>query len=92
MADWKKCVNEDCQYFRENGKCHEVCKYSKIKRIITNADRIRSMSDEELAEFLDDGVPSCTDYCPDFKAGCAFGCKHKQGKEFLVCWLQSEAE
>ena len=28
------------------------------KRIITNADRIRSMTDEELAEFLYD----CTDY------------------------------
>ena len=58
----------------------------------TNADKIRAMSDEELAEFLDDGVPSCTDYCPDFKAGCAFGCKYKQGKDFLVKWLQSEAK
>lgn len=78
MADWKKCVNEDCQYFRENGKCHEVCKDSKIKRILTNADRIRSMDNEELAEFLSSLIRN--------------GHEYLTGEGDWLQWLQSEAE
>lgn len=58
----------------------------------TNADRIRSMSDEELAEFIDSGCPDCARLCPDFKAGCSWTCQHHQGKDFILKWLQSEAE
>ena len=60
--------------------------------IHTNADKIRSMTDEELAEFLDNNVPDCGRLCPDFKAGCSWTCSHNQGKDFLLKWLQSEAE
>nr|DAW41281.1 MAG TPA: hypothetical protein [Caudoviricetes sp.] len=60
-------------------------------KVITNADRIRNMSDEELAEFLDivgeDGISSqYTDVpcdCCSEKTECS-----KCWKE----WLQSEAE
>lgn len=76
MADWIKCVNEDCQYFVEHGEYHEVCKDQKIKKIVTNADHIRSMSDEELAEFLAETE--------------LHGSQGKY--EDYLKWLQSEAE
>ena len=60
--------------------------------IQSNADRIRSMNDEELAEFIDSGFPDCARLCPDYKAGCSWTCQHHQGKDFLLKWLQSEAE
>ena len=47
-----KCVNEDCQYFREHGECSEICINQGIIKIVTNADRIRNMSDEELARWI----------------------------------------
>ena len=50
----------DCNYFRE----------------MTNADRIRSMTDEELAEFL-------------FQVGCDNGWGMK---EFALEWIQQPAE
>lgn len=84
VGKWCPKINDSPDIERER-----ECEHFKS---MSNADKIRSMNNEELAEFLDNGVPSCTDYCPDFKAGCAFGCKYKQGKDFLVCWLQSEAE
>lgn len=90
MADWKMCVNEDCQYFRKKGKCHEVCKDLKIKRIITNADRIRFMNDEELAEFLEKIISGSRDViginCGNSK------CENWKCTECIGRWLQSEAE
>lgn len=46
------------------------------QRIRTNADRIRSMSDEELAEFMEHIEFDCADYCNEFENGCARACKH----------------
>lgn len=47
----------------------------------TNADRIRNMSDEELADFLDDvGIPPCDCCC------------HNECESCWKDWLQSEAE
>lgn len=48
----RKCVNEYCQFFIEHGECSEVCTNQGIAKIVTNADKIRDMSDEELADFL----------------------------------------
>lgn len=57
----------------------------------TNADRIRNMSDEELAEFLDiveeDGISS---KCANLPCDCCY-----EKTECSKCWkdwLQSEAE
>lgn len=47
-----KCINEDCQYFKEHKKCSEECTKRGIKKIVTNADKIRNMSDEELSKFF----------------------------------------
>lgn len=58
----------------------------------TWGNRIRSMTDEELADFIDYNEVDCARFCPDYKAGCSWTCKHNQGKDFLLKWLQSEAE
>ena len=60
----------------------------------TNADRIRNMSDEELAEVITGGLNfDCSDYCDSFSNGCAFRCNRKERELALVLnWLQSEAE
>lgn len=43
--------------------CHEFDKF-ELKSTTTNADRIRAMSDEELAEFINGiAVRACCDYC-----------------------------
>lgn len=55
----------------------------------TNADRIRAMSDEELAEYIEPRWFDCSDFCEDFNAGCAYTCKHNKGAEFLLNWLKS---
>ena len=58
----------------------------------TNADRIRNMSDEELAELITGSLNfDCADYCDSFTQGCAFNCNKKE-REIALKWLQSEAE
>lgn len=66
--------------------------YPVSKQKQTNADRIRAMPDGELAEFISNSEINCMMFCPDFKAGCLGTCKHNQGKNFILNWLQSEAE
>ena len=53
---------------------------------MTNGDKIRKMSDEELAEFIDSHVP-CFEFCMCDHYICKEKCK--EGKEK---WLKSEAE
>lgn len=60
----------------------------------TNADRIRNMSDEEMAKRIASSPNfNCADYCDSFSDGCAFRCNRKE-RELAVTlnWLQSEAE
>ena len=58
----------------------------------TNADRIRSMTDEEMAERIASSSNfDCSDYCDIFTNGCTFNCG-KKGREIALKWLQSEAE
>ena len=57
----------------------------------TNADRIRNMSDEELAELITGSLNfDCADYCDSFTQGCAVNC-NKKDREIALKWLQSEA-
>lgn len=65
------------------------CAFYAQKRIITQADHIRSMSDEELAEFLEK-VGGCgpsfdTKYCNNVN-GCPDGIK------CWLDWLKQEAD
>ena len=58
--------------------------YPKPRKPITNADRIRSMSDEELADFITDDM--CGLICGDPLA-CEGQCKQK-----MLDWLKEEAK
>ena len=70
----------------------EVASIQDYKFNHTHADRIRNMSDEELAELITGSLNfDCADYCDSFSAGCAFNCG-KKDREIALKWLQSEAE
>ena len=60
------------------------------RKVITNADKIREMSDEELAEFLDivgeDGISSQYTDVP-----CDCCCEKTECSKCWKEWLQSEA-
>ena len=82
MADCESCKNWDKPVI-----CYacEGCSYFE-EIIITNADRIRSMTDGELAEFLDATVHSSGENL--------FSCNDWECIECNKCylkWLQSEA-
>lgn len=57
--------------------------------LITNADRIRAMSDEELAEFMDNIENNPCEHCI---VGTCDGFSGEQCKEKKVEWLKQEAE
>ena len=70
----------------------EVASIQNYETSRTNADRIRNMSDEELAELITGNLNfDCADYCDSFTQGCAFNCG-KKDREIALKWLQSEAE
>ena len=70
----------------------EVASIQNYETSRTNADRIRNMSDEELAELITGSLNfDCADYCDSFTQGCAFNCG-KKDREIALKWLKSEAE
>ena len=70
----------------------EVATIQNYKFNHTHADRIRNMSDEELAELITGSLNfDCADYCDSFTQACAFNCG-KKDREIALKWLQSEAE
>ena len=85
----------DCRHERNPNEIVVEC--GAFKPPMTNADRIRDMSDEELAVFLDDLTCLCVDCnehdgvnenCPIYKQGCGRYCEPKD----LLDWLQQPAE
>ena len=54
---------------------------------MTNADKIRAMSDGELADFLCDCSPSCEYGCPARVGGCYENCIRAMEE-----WLKQEVE
>lgn len=81
----------NCQH-NSNSRDNEPCCRCDSRK--TNADRIRNMSDEEMAERIASSPNfDCADYCDSFSDGCAFRCNRKE-RELAVTlkWLQSEAE
>lgn len=88
LATKEKAHTCNCQY-NGNSRENEPCCRCDDKR--TNADRIRDMSDEELAEFLDivgeDGISS---QYADVPCDCC--CEKTECSKCWEDWLQSEAE
>ena len=87
--DSEEKISCNCQH-NSNSRDNEPCCRCDNRK--TNADRIRNMSDEELAELITGSLNfDCADYCDSFSAGCAFNCG-KKDREIALKWLQSEAE
>ena len=77
-----RCINYPCS--NNDIKLLKYCPaFNPKKKPITNADRIRSMTDEELAKWISEEyyVPHCPtgDGCPD-DLGDHGGCN--------VCWMK----
>lgn len=70
-----------CNYIKEDDP---PSRYEPIAKPTTNADRIRSMSDEELADFITDDM--CGLICGDPLA-CEGQCKQK-----MLDWLKREEQ
>lgn len=61
---------------------------------MTNYERIRAMSVEEMATAIYSGISSdgC-DYCLQVNGSCNGSfCKYKSGAEIVAGWLESEVE
>lgn len=89
LATKEKAHTCNCQH-NSNSRDNEPCCRCDSKH--TNADRIRNMSDEEMAKRIASSPNfNCSDYCDSFTQTCAFNC-NKKGREIALKWLQSEAE
>lgn len=86
--DSEEKISCNCQH-NSNSRDSEPCCRCDSRQ--TNADRIRDMSDEELAEFLDivgeDGISS---QYADIPCDCC--CEKTECSKCWKEWLQSEAE
>ena len=84
-----KCKKDDrpCIFSKECFEPEDVKQQS-------NAERIRSMSDEELAESIYNGISSdACDYCKHNNLHCdGSPCRGKAHTEIIVEWLQQIAE
>lgn len=85
MADCRKCKHNYKPSTCEP-KCNRMCDGESDFEPITNAMRIRDMSDKELAEFLCDISKCESGYCPAYDT--CMRTEHGTMKK----WLQSEAE
>lgn len=77
-----KCINCNSYFNFDELYKHRIAEVIKPK---TNADRIRAMSDEELAELLSHGFPqdACDNSCDEFDRPC---------KPCVLDWLRKEVE
>ena len=88
MVNWKETKCGKCKIQRKRPVCNSCFSYDKFIPIaITNADRIRSMSDEELAEFFLEKMDCAA--CPAYED---VACEHDMCLENIKEWLQSEVE
>ena len=86
----------DCRICKHNykplscePKCNRMCDGKSDFEPISNADRIRAMSDEELAEWL----ARIDHYWDDGECVVRFGDSHmNDSKDSILDWLQSENE
>lgn len=77
MDECKNCANMDNEY------CF-ACDDGNQFKPMTNADRIRAMTDEEMAEFIENPNGK-----PWYRCG---ECKWESCKECCLDWLRQECE
>ena len=89
MEDWKNTKCGNCVIQRKKPICNS-CIGHHYYRPMTNAQKIRSMTDEELAWFINtvsnDSIDTITAY------GTKSHTEVWENKESTMQWLQSEAE
>lgn len=98
----KMSMEYPCVYFEKDGKCRKFSDDTFIsycvmgpcsEQKISNADRIRAMSDEELAAFLERvHVDPCSACCDNL-----YWCRRNNApepvcKNHFLKWLQQPAE
>lgn len=89
LATKEKAHTCNCQH-NSNSRDNEPCCRCDSKQ--THADRIRNMSDEEMAKRIASSPNfNCADYCDSFSDGCAYRCTGVS-KKIVLKWLQSEAK
>ena len=100
----KPCCGDEAAYFVEGSECDKF-NQEVLSPPPTNADHIRSMTDDELAENLfqayratveQDGGDISTHWC-DGRSGCIdedgnIECDEKRHKDCILRWLKSEAK
>lgn len=88
MVNWKNTKCGTCAIQRQKPICNSCMNYH-FYRPMTNAQKIRSMTDEELAEFLYD----TNHYFENNEYLVRFGGEIVQDEEISILdWLQSEVE
>lgn len=87
MVDCRNCEHPYCSYVGVDRGCLVECANflpsHKSQKPMTNADRIRAMSDEELADVIANGV------------GCVLKAPHCMDDDCTPCilrWLKQPAE
>ena len=87
MVNWKETKCGKCKIQRKRPVCNSCFSYDKFIPIaITNADRIREMSDDELAMNM---------MCPNENGLGEIECEKSDNCNCYACilkWLQSEVE
>lgn len=87
-----------CIYFEKNGMCRKFSDDTAVSYCVmgpcpeqtpSNADRIRAMSDEELAKFISIQSDDCL--CSD-NSKCDYHCGGDSCLKVLLDWLQQPAE
>ena len=81
----KEC--EECSCGGNREKCDFYPEYRK--KSVTNAEKIRSMSDEELAGFL---LNANVNFCTAMETDCIYGWHDRDCKKHALDWLHEEVK
>lgn len=88
------CADKNyCEPHRKNGELIVMC--GAYKKLTTNADRIRAMSDEELAEFIGGIFTVERDVWGDYDPRLVVTQEPRvevRNKEDMMDWLKSSAD
>lgn len=90
MEDWKNTKCGTCIIQRQKPICNS-CRGHQFYKPMSNADKIRKMNDEELAEFMEnfDKTGGCDMCSAAYQCKCNGISKCKDG---YLGWLQSEVK
>ena len=89
-----KCIEcpkyNECVISSDLRRKRKLCEFARKKKIITNYDRIKAMSVEEMALFLLENRPYCA--LANGEVDCIYGWHGCQCEEHAKEWLESEVD